>query len=147
MNAFRRIAPVLALALGLAIAACKKDPPPVPDAGPPPAPSPAPTASALTDLQPMEPEDAGVDSGVDAGKKPTGPAVNPNVAKLKQCCAAIGAEAKRNAATVEGGMMAAAAVQCNILASQAGASGNSPEITAVKNAMKGRALPAVCAGL
>ena len=76
------------------VACPKKDPPPVDAAPPEPV---VEQDSAPIQIAPLEEEDAGEDAGedADAGKKYTGKAVNPNVARLKRCCAALSAEAKR----------------------------------------------------
>lgn len=124
----------------LLLAGCpKKDPAPI-DAAPPPAPA----EDASTVLVPME-EDAGVpDTGTDAPVKYTGPAVNTNVARLKQCCAALAAEAKRMGSSPEAGMFASAAAQCSTMAAQAGPSGTAPELGALRTLLAGRTIPAVC---
>jgi len=92
-------------------------------------------------------EDAGeVDAGVDAAVKATGRAVNTNVARLKQCCSALSAEAKRMGSSPEAGMFASAAAQCSTLAGQIGPSGNAPELGAIRGLLVGRNVPAICAG-
>ncbi len=126
------------------LAACPKKETPQVDAAPPP---PAPVEDVQTNLIPME-EDAGevLDAEPDAPKKYTGPAVNTNVARLKQCCAALGAEAKRMGSSPEAGLFTSAAAQCNTLATQIGPSGNAPELGAIRGLLVGRNVPAVCAG-
>lgn len=127
------------------LAGCPKKTPTIVDAG---LPEPVVDASPEPPLLPMEPEDAGVDAGVDAGPpKYTGPAVNVNVARLKQCCNAIAKEAQRLGASPEAGMLTAAAAQCNVLAAQAGPTGNAPELAPVRGLLAGRQLPAACSGL
>lgn len=123
---------------------CPKKDPVVVDAGaPPPVATPAAT---VEDLKPMEAEDAGVDSGVDAGKKP-GVAVNPNVARLKACCNQLGAQAKQlGAGSAEGGMLIAAAAQCNAMAAQAASSGNAAEMGVIRGLLQGKSIPPVCGG-
>ncbi len=126
------------------LAACpKKETPAVVDAAPPP-PPPVEDAAPLT-LLPVE-EDAGVDAGVDAGKKYTGPAVNANVLRLKQCCTALGTQAKQLGSSPEAGLFVQAAAQCSALASQAGASGNAPELGVLRTLLAGRTVPAICSG-
>lgn len=127
------------------LAACpKKDTPAVVDAAPPP-PPPVEDAAPLV-LVPVE-EDAGADAGADAGpKKYTGPAGNANVARLKQCCAALGTQAKQLGASPEAGMLQQAAAQCSAMAGQAGATGNAPELGVLRTLLAGRTVPAVCAG-
>lgn len=135
-------ASVVVVAALPALAGCKKDPPaPVVDAAPPP----PPTQEAPTVLVPLE-EDAGDDAGVDAGKKATGPYVNPNVARLKQCCNQLASEGKRLGSSPEAGLFVSAAAQCSAMASQVGASGNVPELGALRTLLAGRTLPAMCAG-
>jgi len=126
------------------LAACPKKETPTVDAAPPP---PPPVEDVQTNLIPME-EDAGeADADADAPvKKATGPAVNTNVARLKQCCNALSAEAKRMGSSPEAGMFTAAAAQCSTLATQIGPSGNAPELGAIRGLLAGRNVPAVCAG-
>src|SRR5437868_11132442 len=62
---------------------------PVVDAAPPP------PEDVQTTLVPMDTEDASADADADAKPKYTGPGVNTNVARLKQCCNQLAAEAKR----------------------------------------------------
>ena len=137
---------VLALALCSVVpllAACPKKETPTVDAAPPP----APPEEQPTNLVPME-EDAGevADADADAPVKKLGPAVNTNVARLKQCCNALGAEAKRMGSSPEAGMFTAAAAQCNTMAGQIGPSGNAPELGAIRGLLAGRNVPAVCSG-
>ncbi len=126
------------------LAACPKKETPTVDAAPPP---PPPVEDVQTSLIPME-EDAGeVDAGVDAARpKATGPAVNTNVARLKQCCNALAAEAKRMGSAPEAGMFKSAADQCSTIATQIGPSGNAPELGTIRALLTGRNIPAVCAG-
>ena len=110
------------------------------------APPPAPPEEQPTNLVPME-EDAGeVDADADAPVKKLGPAVNTNVARLKQCCAALAAEAKRMGNAPEAGMFTSAAAQCNTMAAQIGPGGNAPELGALRGLLAGRNVPAVCGG-
>lgn len=84
------------------------------------------------------------DPGLKAGgAKPGG---GGNLARLGQCCAALGAEAKRLGASPEGGMLLSAAAQCQALVNAAGPNGNAPELGALRAALAGRNVPAVCAG-
>jgi hypothetical protein len=129
-------------AMPLLVACPKKETPP-PEAGPPP----PPTDTTPTVLTPLTDDDAGADADAEAGpKKPTGPGVNPNVARLKQCCGALRAQAKALGASPEAGMLIGAAAQCDGLASQAGASGSAPELNVIKGLLGGRNVPPVCAG-
>lgn len=124
-------------AMPLLVACPKKEPPPVPEAAAPPPPEEAST----TVLVPLE-EDAGPDADADAeaGKKFTGPFVPTNVARLRQCCAAIRKQAQGAPELV------AAATSCDQLAAQAGPSGNAPELGALRGLFGGRTIPPVCAG-
>jgi hypothetical protein len=119
----------------------KKTPPPF-DAGAPPV-----VEDVQTVLTPLE-EDAGADADADAdaGKKFTGPAVNTNVARLKQCCNALSGEAKRMGSSPEAGMFTAAAQQCSAMAAQAGPTGTAPEMGMLRGLLAGRTIPAACAG-
>lgn len=122
----------------------KEEAPAVPDAAPPP---PEPVDAAPTVLEPLE-DDAG-DAGADADAAPAkkaGGGYSPNVARLKQCCNQLSAEAKRLGASPEAGMLAAAAAQCSTLAGQAGPSGTAPELGVLRGLLQGRNVPAVCAG-
>jgi hypothetical protein len=82
----------------------------------------------------------------DSGAQP-GASGNANLARLRQCCAAIGAQARTLGASPEAGLLQAAAAQCIALVNAAGPNGNAPEISVVKTMLAGRQLPAVCAGL
>lgn len=77
-----------------------------------------------------------------AGTKKVAGGGNSALARLKQCCAALAAEAKRLGASPEAGVLASAAAQCNTIA----ASGNAPEVGVLKNLLAGRTIPPVCAG-
>jgi hypothetical protein len=121
----------------------KKDPPAVVDAAPPPPPV---VEAAVVDLTPIV-EDAGPDVVEASAPKYTGPAVNPNVARIKQCCAAIRKQAKDLGSSPEAATIQSAAASCDQLAAQAGASNNAPEFAIVKSLMAGKPMPAVCAGL
>src|SRR5262245_37247495 len=79
----------IAAAAPLLVACPKKEVPAAPEAAPPP----APVEAAVVDLTPIV-EDAGPDVYEASAPKYTGPAVNPMVARIKQCCAAIRAQAK-----------------------------------------------------
>lgn len=125
-------------AMPLLVACPKKEPPPTPDAAPPP---PPPEAST-TVLVPLE-DDAGADAGdadAEAGKKFTGPVVPTNVARLRQCCAAIRKQAQGAPELV------AAAASCEQIAAQAGPSGNAPELGALRGLFGNRTIPPICAG-
>jgi hypothetical protein len=124
------------------LAGCPKKDPPVPDAAPPP----PPVEDVQTVLVPME-EDAGQVADADAGPpKYTGPAVNTNVARLKQCCNQLAVQAKAMGSSPEAGMFSAAAAQCNTMASQVAPSGTAPELGVLRGLLAGRNIPAICAG-
>lgn len=79
-------------------------------------------------------------------RKP-GVAVNPNVARLKQCCGQLRTQAKVLGGSPEAGIFLAAAAQCDTLVSQAGGSGTAPELAILKGTLAGRSnVPPVCAG-
>jgi hypothetical protein len=84
----------------------------------------------------------------DPGLKTAKPAAGGggNIARLAQCCAQLAAEGKRLGASPEGGMLVAAAAQCTTLVKAAGPNGTAPELGAVRAALAGRNVPAVCAG-
>lgn len=127
------------------LSACpKKDPPVIVDAAPPP-PPPEPDTGPV-DLAPLE-EDAGVDADAEAGPKKFTGKYNPNLARMKQCCNALRAEAKRMGASPEAGMFMQAAATCDGLAAQATASGTAPELSAVRGLLAGRQMPPMCSGL
>lgn len=137
------IAVLTLLPLTAALTGCPKKDPVVVDAAPPPVATPVAT---VEDLKPMV-EDAGPEDAAPDVKKPTGPYVNPNVARLKQCCAALNAQGKTlGAGSAEGGMIMAAAAQCNAMAAQAGASGNAAEMGVIRNLLAGKSIPPVCGG-
>ena len=69
-----------------------------------------------------------------------------NLARLRQCCAALAAEAKRLGSSPEGGMLNSAAAQCNTLVTAAGPTGTAPELGALRTALAGRNVPNICAG-
>lgn len=122
---------------------CKKDPPPVVDAAPPP--PPPEEDAAPVEIAPMDADVPDTADAAEAGKK-WGPAGNPNVARLKQCCGQLRAEGKKLGLSPEAGFFNAAAAQCDGIAAQAGASGTAPELGLLRTALQGRTLPAVCAG-
>jgi hypothetical protein len=75
-----------------------------------------------------------------------GAAGGGNLARLRQCCNALAAEAKRLGNSPEAGMINSAATQCVTLVNQAGPSGNAPELGALRTLLAGRNVPAICAG-
>ena len=141
----RRVAFAVVVSSALPLlAGCPKKETPVVDAGPVIAVAPV-EDSGPTVLMPMD-EDAGWDAGYDAGKKATGPAVNSNVARLKQCCAALATQGKSLGNSPEGAMIVAAGAQCNTMAAQAGPTGTAPELGTLRTILAGKTIPAACAG-
>jgi hypothetical protein len=135
-----------AFAIGIptVLLGCPKKPAPVEDAGAPP-PANTPDVTELTTLTDDGGEDA--DTGFDAGKKYTGPPVNPNQMKIKQCCNAMRAQAKTLGSSPEAFQLTAAAAQCDVLAQQVGPAGNAPEFNQLRQMLKSIKLPAGCAGI
>lgn len=80
----------------------------------------------------------------DSGAK--SPGGGGNLARLRACCAALSAEARRLGPSPEAGLLATAAAQCMAIASQAGPNGNAPEVGALRGMLAGRQVPAVCSG-
>lgn len=127
-------------AMPLFVLGCPKKEAPVQDAGP--APEPTPSAS-VTQLAPLE-EDAGPDS--DAGdadadaKKWAGQAIDPNVAKIRACCAAIQGQARQLGTTSPEGMyLNTVAGQCYAMANNANA--KAPEFATIRGLLQGRSIP------
>lgn len=149
MSRLRHLTPqrtALALVVASAVpflTGCPKKETPTVDAAPPP----APPEEVQTTLLPMEEVAVELDAGEDATvKKAAGPAVNSNVARFKQCCSALAAEAKRMGSSPEAGMFSSAATQCSAMATQVGPSGDAPELGPIRALLAGRKVPAVCAG-
>jgi hypothetical protein len=95
-------------------------------------------------------DDAGPDvDAAEAGKHlGGGPAVNPNVARLKQCCAALSSQAKALGNSPEAGQLNVAAVTCNQFAAGLAPNANVPELAPFKQLLKSvKAMPPICAGL
>ncbi len=141
----RRVAFAVVVSSALPLlAGCPKKETPVVDAGPAVTAAPVEDA-APTVLMPMD-EDAGWDAGYDAGKRATGPAVNTNVARLKQCCSALASQGKSLGNSPEGAMVTAAGAQCSTMALQAGPTGTAPELGTLRTILAGKTIPAACAG-
>lgn len=124
--------------------ACSKKPDPVIiDAGPPPAP-----VETATQLVAME-EDAGAQADADAEAGPVfrGPAVNPNVARVKACCTALANQGKSQANTPEGAMVMSAAAQCSAAAAHLAPNGTAPELATMRQLLAGKQIPPICQGL
>ncbi|HVJ89431.1 MAG TPA: hypothetical protein VM580_06470 [Labilithrix sp.] len=75
-----------------------------------------------------------------------GAAGGGNLARLRQCCTALAAEAKRLGSSPEAGMLNTAAAQCTTLVNAAGPTGTAPELGALRTMLAGRNVPAICAG-
>jgi hypothetical protein len=142
----RRTALALAFFSAVPLLAACPEKKPVPfDAGPPPPPPPVEDAAPM--LQEMPVDDAGPDTGADAGKpRATGPGVNTNVARLKQCCNQLAITGKGMGNSPEGAMFNSAAAQCNTMAAQVGPTGTAPELGVIRGLLAGRTIPAACAG-
>ena len=138
---------VITLAIvGLALAGCPKKTVPAADDA---------SAAVAVDAAPavVEPivEDAGWDAAdaADAAKAAfRGPSVNPTVAHLKQCCAALATQGAALGSSPEGVMIKNAAITCTTFAAQVGPSGNAPELGPFRAMLKaGKGVPAICANL
>jgi len=132
----------LTICLPALAAGCPKKPPPPPveDAAPQPASTPS-----ITELAPLTEDDAG-DAAVEAAapKKLTGPAVNPNQAKISACCNAMRAQAKQLGQSPEAFQINAAAAQCDVFAKQVGPAGTAPEFAQLRAILKSVKLPSAC---
>jgi hypothetical protein len=130
-----------ASAFPMLLLACKQPAPAIVDSGPPP----AATDAAPAVLVPLD-EDAGNVDASDAAPARHGgggSGMNTNQARAKQCCAALAKQAGTDPS------LGALVVMCNSVAMQMGPSsgGQAPEFAAVRNALKGHNMPAVCSGL
>ena len=96
-------------------------------------------------------EDAGWDAAdaADAAKAAfRGPAVNPTVAHLKQCCQALAVQGAALGSSPEAAMIKNASITCNSFAAQVGPGGNAPELGPFRAMLKaGKGVPAICASL
>jgi hypothetical protein len=143
-RSFARRSLVVIAALGLlpTLAACpKKAQPVVADAEPPP----VATDAAPNVLEPLV-EDAGFDAN-DAKPHATGGghAVDPTIARLKQCCAALSKQAKENGNPPD---IMPAVNTCNQVSAALAANPNAPELNAVRPLLKMvKNLPPLCQGL
>lgn len=135
--------------LPVALLGCpKKDPVVVVDAAPAPTPTPPPvdTQTSLTVLD----EDGGADADADAAPiKYTGPAVNPNQLRIKQCCNALRTQAKSLGTAPEAAQVQQAAVLCDgvSMAVTSTSAGQAPEFAPVRQMLIGKTLPPLCQGL
>jgi len=75
----------------------------------------------------------------------TAPA-NNSLARLRECCNQLSADAKRLGASPEAGVLASAAAQCIATVNAAGPNGTAPELGLIRNLLAGRNLPPMCAG-
>lgn len=125
----------------------KKDPAPVVDAAPAPTPTPSATETQLTTLD----DDAGADAdAADAGKpKWTGPVLNANQIRAKQCCDALRKQAKSMGNSPEAMNINNAAIFCDQAAMSLGptAGGQAPELAPMRQMLQGKTIPPVCQGL
>jgi hypothetical protein len=71
--------------------------------------------------------------------------VNSNLARVRQCCAAI-RHLGKSGTSPDGTFMMNVAMQCDIAASQAGPR-QTPDMNGVRQMMRGRVMPAACAGM
>jgi hypothetical protein len=129
---------VVASAMPLFVLGCPKKNTEWVDAGPPPS---AVVDAGVTQLTPLD--DDGGDDGeaeAEAAPKHTGPAVNVNQARIKQCCNAL---RKQFGTAPE---VQALILTCDNVAAQAGG-GTAPEFAAFRQLLKGHTLPATCQGL
>ena len=145
---FRKLAAIsLVFGMPAFVLGCPKKPVPVEvDSGAAPVATPSVTQ---TTLQPLDDTaDAGVaDTGVDAGKKATGPHQTASQAHVKQCCSALRAQAK---AMNNDPTFTSLAQLCDGLAPQVGPSsgGQAPELEPLRQLLKGKpTIPAICQGL
>jgi hypothetical protein len=140
----RRQLALLGIMLGLpflAMGCPKKAPPPVQEAeAPPPASTPT-----VTDIAPItDTDDAGDAAPEAAAKKWTGPAMNPNQAKIAACCNAMRAQAKQIGQSPEAFQINALAAQCDLFAKQVGPQGTAPEFAQLRAILKSVKLPSAC---
>lgn len=85
-------------------------------------------------------------ASIDDPNKPAGGGGGGNLARLKQCCDALGRQAAALGNSPEAGLIKGVAAQCAAMVTAAGPNGNAPELGALKTMMAGRNLPAICAG-
>jgi hypothetical protein len=130
----------LALAFPAILMGCPKKQPAVEDAGAPPPVADTPDVTVLQALT----EDAGDEAEAEAGKKWTGPAVNPNQLKIQACCSAMRAQAKQLGSSPEAFQIQGLAAQCDMFAKQVGPAGNAPEFNQLRAILKSVKLPAAC---
>lgn len=120
----------------------------VADTGPAPIPTPTTTETILAPLV----EDAGSDEAGDAdAAKPkyTGPILNTNQIRAKQCCTALRGQAKSLGSSPEAAQLTQMAVMCDTLAVQIGptSKGQAPELAPLRTMLQGKTIPPMCQGL
>ncbi|HEX7600408.1 MAG TPA: hypothetical protein VF316_02340 [Polyangiaceae bacterium] len=139
----------LAAVLPLVLLGCPKKDVPTVDAAPAPTPTPTPTQTE-TNLTPLD-EDAGSDASDASDAKPkwTGPAVNPNQLRIRQCCNAIRTQAKSLGTSPEAAQMVQAAAMCDgvSMAVTSTGAGQAPEFAPVRQMLAGKSIPPICQGL
>ena len=135
----RAVAVAAFAALAFAPACDRHKPVPIVDAEPPP----PPPSDTVTNIAPVTDDDAGQDAGQVAGHHP-GVFVDPKVARIKQCCNGLRAQAKALGSSPEAGLVTGAAAQCDTIAVQAGAKGTAPELAFLRTL---RTVPPLCQGL
>src|SRR5207237_5734129 len=109
-------------------------------------PPPPPPSASVTELAPIT-EDAGEDAAAEAAapKKWTGPAMNTNQLRIKECCSAMRAQAKTmGPSSPEGFQLNALAAQCDLIAAQVGPLGTAPEFNQLRQMLKSIKLPVAC---
>lgn len=139
-------AALFALAAPVILIGCPKKEEPKPEVEPtPPA-----TNTAPVEVMPAI-EDAGEPDVNEAAppKKHTGPSMNTNQYRAKQCCSALRKQAKALGNSPEGAQLMTLATQCDAFAMQMGptSTGQAPELMPLRLLLKGQKVPAVCSGL
>jgi len=133
----------------LALLGCPNKDKGTPDAAPAPTPTPTPTQTdtVLTALD----DDAGPDGDAAEASRPkyTGPVMNANQIRAKQCCSALRNQAKTMGNSPEAAQLNQAAVFCDQAAMALGptAGGQSPEMAPMRQMLQGKTIPPVCQGL
>lgn len=128
-------------AIPLLMLGCPKKTPDVVDSGPA---APEVVDSGPTVLAPLD-DDAGDAAEAEAPKHGGGKPVNPNTARIKQCCNALRTQAKGLGTSPEANILLNVATQCDAFA-VAATSGNAPEFAAFRQMLVGHTLPASCQG-
>ncbi len=132
----------------LALVGCPKKDVPVTDAAPAPTPLPLPSATE-TQLTTLD-DDAGDADAADAGKpKWTGPSLNANQIRAKQCCDALRKQAKSMGNSPESMNLNNAAAFCDQAAMSLGPTtgAQAPELAPMRAMLQGKPMPPICQGL